>query len=289
LNWVERNPESIQKIRQYVSDFQNIKPTLFEYFEGGSCVLFPVKAESDRGVGILLCFCALYQNISEERLIRLLGDLWKSYGPDFFKLNRLSFQDLQDRINLRSDLQDWVLLSKAPGILRSACDFFYKHGKVIPWIYQMGNAESGVQMLAEEVFLMGKTSPFKSKARYFFWLLTQLPEVESSRFWNNRMLMPVTAGHIRLLREFGPLKKKRNSPWTSPEEKLDYCNRFYQFLFPGQSWKVYAPFDGFLKSTGEFISPLATVHSPKIWRCREVMGGCLNCVLAPECPGREEK
>ncbi len=285
---MERNPELIGKLRTYISDFQTIKPKLFDYFEGGSDPVFPLAPESDRGVALLLCFCALYQNISEKRLVRFLAYLWKEYGTDLFKLNRLPFQDLQERIQKLDDLRDWVLWAKAPGILRSVCDFFYQHGRIVPWMHGQKDAEACVHILADEIFLMGKTSSFKSKPRYFIWLLTQLPGAEPDGFWNERTLLPISAGHIRLLREFGPLKNRRNSPWTTPEEKLSYCNRFYNLLFPGKSWMVYAALDGYLKSMSGFNSPLAAVPAPKMWRCREVLHGCLNCVLVPECPGREE-
>ena len=285
---MERNAKVIGKIRTYVTDFQTVKPKLFDHFQGGSVGTFPLNLESDRGVGLLLYFCALHQNIAEDRLVRVLAYLWEEYGTDPFKLNRLPFEDLQDRIQKLDDLEDWALWSKAPGILRSVSDFFYNHGPLVAWVNESKDAEACVQTLADEIFMMGKTSAFKSKPRYFLWLLTQLPGVNPDRFWNDRALMPITAGHIRFLREFGPLKHKRNSPWTTPEEKLAYCNRFYRRLFPGKSWMVYGALDVYLKSEGGFVSPLVADPPEKKWLCRTAMQGCLNCVLAPDCPGREE-
>jgi hypothetical protein len=294
---VERNPKLIGDLHTFILDFQSVKPGVFEFFQGGSAnTFFPLKPESDRGVALLLCYCALYQNISEKKLVRFLAYLWEAYGTDLFKLNRMPFQALQDKVHAFEGLENWELMPKVPGILRSVCDFFYKRGPLIAWVHKTADAEESVQVLSEEIFFMGKTSQFKSKPRYFLWLLTQLPGAQPELFWTDRMLLPITAGHVRLLRDFGPLKKKRNSPWTTPAEKLNYCNRFYRMLFPGKSWMVYTALDAYLKATGPFLSPAASTLAPatpgmspnKIWRCRQVLGGCINCILAPECQGRDE-
>jgi hypothetical protein len=282
LTWVERNRGQIEKIRTYIAGFGNSRPPVFEWFQGGREPLFPLEPQSDRGTALLLCFCALHQNIRPEKLIRVLAYLWKEYDVDFFRLSKLPFDELQARMRRLTDLDDWVLWPKVPGILRSACDFFFKHGRLLPWVQATGDGEECVRVLCEEIFLMGKTSPFKSKPRYFLWLLTQLPGAEPDRFWSRGTLLPVTPGHIRFMREFGPLKGRKQSPWITPEQKLDYCNRFFRMLAPERPWSVFAPLDAYLRPNG-IAEP-----GERRWLCRDMLGGCLQCVLAPDCPGREE-
>lgn len=288
MTWVENNTKSIQKIRAYISDFQPHKPTLFQFFQGEENPLFPDTVGSDRGIGILLFFCALYQNISESKLIELLVFLRSEFGTDLFKLNRLPFEELQKKIDSRKELSVWDLKSKAPGILRSVCDFFYAKGRVPRWIESCLDAEQCVQILSDEIFMMGKTSSTKGKARYFIWLMTQLPGVIPDPFWGNKMNLPVTQGQVRFLREFGPLKDKKKSPWNTPEEKQDYFNRFYRMLFPGKSWMVYISLDSYLKPTRESSKSSFLLPEFKSWRCRDLLGGCLNCALVADCPGRVE-
>jgi hypothetical protein len=153
--------------------------------------------------------------------------------------------------------------------------------------------------------------------------LTQLPGVDPSVFWTAETLLPLTPGHLRFLREYGPLKNRKQSPWVTPEEKLAYCNRFFRMLFPQNPWVVYTALDAYLKPHG-FRTPKPDHTGPargpagkhatrekhprfhsfapvgsagaaagaagmeQQWACREILGGCLQCILAPECPGREE-
>ncbi len=295
---MERNRDHIEKIRCYVLGFRNARPPVFDWLQGGREPLFPWTPESDRGTAFLLCYCALCQNIGPEKLVRLLAYLWQEYGDDFFRLNKLSFEELQARIGKHPGLQEWVLLPKAPGVLRSVCDFFFKHGRLLPWVRSQADGEASVAVLCDEIFMMGKTSPFKSKARYFLWLLTQLPGSDPAAFWNERTLLPITPGHIRFLREFGPLKNRRQSPWLTPEEKLAYCNRFFRMLLPDHPWSVYTALDSYLKPNGfskQPQFPMLPTHgkpldagSERKWLCRDLLGGCLQCPLAPDCPGRED-
>ncbi|HKP97865.1 MAG TPA: hypothetical protein VJ385_19165 [Fibrobacteria bacterium] len=298
MTWVERNRDQIEKIRLYVSGFRNVRPPVFEWFQGGREPLFPLAPESDRGTALLLAYCALYQNIRPEKLIRVLAYLWKEYDTDFFRLNKLPFDDLQARMRRLTDLDDWVLWPKVPGILRSACDFFFRHGRLLPWVQAQADGEETVRVLCEEIFMMGKTSAFKSKPRYFLWLMTQLPGADPGSFWNDRTLLPLTPGHLRFLREYGPLKNRKTSPWITPEEKIAYCNRFFRMLAPENPWTVYAALDAYLKPNGFSKAPAfpmaATAREgsgpapERKWLCRDILGGCLQCALAPVCPGREE-
>jgi hypothetical protein len=283
LTWVERNRAHLENLRAYVAGFDGRAPAPFAWFQGGPLAKIPLTPESDRGTAVLLCFCALYQGITERKLMGLLASLWEAYGPDFLRLNKLPFEDLQARIDGHPGLADWAIRKQAPGILRSACDFFYKHGRPTAWVESVGDGEACVDILCEEIFLMGKTSLFKSKARYFLWLLTQLPGARPGAFWSERTLLPIAPGHMRFLREFGPLHGRRRVPWSGPEEKLAYVNRFMRLLAPQAPWSAYAPLEAYLKPAGS-----TAPGTPPRWECREALGGCLNCPLAPLCPGREE-
>jgi hypothetical protein len=291
LTWVERNREQIENIRAYVLGFQNVRPPVFRWFQGGAEPVFPWAPQSDRGTAMLLFFCALYQNIREEKLIRFLAYLWKEYDKDVFRLNKVPFAELQERVQRLTDLSDWVLWSKVPGVLRSVCDFFFRHGRLLPWVQVLGDGEKAIEILSDEIFMMGKTSVFKSKPRYFLWLLTQMEGVKAESFWGPKTRLPITPGQMRLLREFGPLKNRKRAPWSTPEEKLGYCNRFFRFLVPERPWSVYTALDAYLKPNG-FSRPSASPQNPdsreeRKWLCRDVLGGCLQCALVANCPGRE--
>lgn len=283
MTWVERNRVHLENCRAYVAGFAGRAPAAFAWFQDGPLAKIPLAPESDRGTAVLLCFCALYQGISERKLMGLLAALWEAYGPDFLRLNKLPFEDLQARIDAHPGLADWPIRKQAPGILRSACDFFYKHGRPAAWVESTGDGEACVQILCDEIFLMGKTSLFKSKARYFLWMLTQLPGARPAVFWSERTLLPIAPGHMRFLREFGPLQGRKRVPWNGPDEKLAYVNRFMRLLAPAAPWSAYAPLEAYLKP-----APSTGPGAPRRWECREVLGGCLNCPLAPLCPGREE-
>jgi hypothetical protein len=280
-SWVERNQTHLGNLRAYVEGFRGRTPSAFAWFQGGARPEFPFGPGSDRGAALLLGFCALYQGISEAKLMGVLTRLWGAYGTDFLKLNKVSFEELQDRIDGQAGLANWSIRKQAPGILRSVCDFFYRHGSPLAWVRGVGDGEECVRVLCDEIFMMGKTSLFKSKARYFLWLLTQLPDSQAESFWTERTLLPITSNHMRFLREFGPLKERKSVPWRGPEEKLDYLNRFFRLLAPQSPWSVYAPLDAYLKA----VDPKET---PPRWECRVALGGCLQCPLAPLCPGREE-
>lgn len=282
MTWVERNRPRLDDIRTYIAGFSAHRPSVFRWFEGGEEPIIPLAPGSDRGTALLLCYCALYQNVSEARLMRLLAGLWREYGPDFLRLNKLPFEALRDRIDAEPGLDDWSIRTQAPGILRSAADFFRAHGRLLPWVRSTGSGEECVRVLCEEIFMMGKTSAFKSKPRYFLWLLTQLPDSSPEGFWGKETLLPITPGHLRFIREFGPLHGRKRSPWVTPEEKLSYVNRFFRLLSPDAPWTAYAPLDAYLKPAG------AGKGGERIWECRRILGGCLNCVMAPDCPGREE-
>lgn len=285
MSWEERNQDLADRIRAYVLEFRDVKPAVFAHFRGGADPVFPLDVASDRGTGLLLYFCALYQNIGEQRLVRVLAYLWKQYDKDLFRVSRLPFLDLQDKVKALTDLHDWPLWPKVPGILRSVADFFFRHGKIVPWVYAEADGEKCVDVLSEEIFLMGKTSVFRSKARYFLWLLTRLEGVDPSRFWTPSTRLTLTLGHSRFLHEFGPLKGRKSAPWVTPAEKLDWFNRFYRLLFPESPWLVFAAFDAYLRPPIGYHARLGG-PAPE-WQCRTVLKGCPNCPLAPECPGRD--
>ena len=279
--WVEHNGALLVDIRAYVAGFRARPPALFAWFSGGTQAELPIVPESDRGVGMLLAFSALYQGIPQETLIRLLAYLWREYGSDFLRLNKLPFDPLKARIEGFPGLAGWGIRKQAPGILRSVCDFFYQFGSPLAWVRSVGDGEECIRVLCEEIFLMGRTSVFKSKARYFLWLLTQLPEAHPETFWTEKTLLPITAGHLRFLREFGPLRTLQAAPWRIAEEKIAYVNRFFRLLSPEAPWTAYAALDAYLKT----VEPR---QAPSRWECRIALGGCPRCALAPHCPAREE-
>jgi len=285
--WAERNRARIGTLRTYVERFPARPPSPFEWFQGGARAEIPLAAGSDRGAGLLLAFCALYQGIPEAKLMGLLAGLWREHGTDFLRLNKLPFDALQARIDGQAGLEGWAIRKQAPGILRSVCDFFYRHGSPLAWIRSVGDAEACVQILCEEIFMMGKTSLFKSKARYFLWLMARLPDAHPETFWTERTLLPITPFHLRFLREFGPLRDHRSAPWHGPGEKLDYVNRFFRLLAPDAPWSAYAPLDAFSKPIPH--APVPTGRAQPQWECRIAWGGCLECPLAPICPGREDQ
>jgi len=293
LTWVDENAQSISQLRTYVLNFQKVKPSVFDYFVDGATAQLPLAVNSDRGVAFLLYYCALKQEITEKKLMGLLVSLWNFYEADLFKINRLPFDELQSKILLHQELKDWEFLPKAAGILRSVSDFFYHFGKILPWIMEKKSGEKSIQILSDEIFMMGKTSVLKSKARYFLWLLTQIFESETDTFWDHKTLVLTTPGHTRALREFGPLKNRKSTPWTTTLGKTQYLNRFYNLLFPNQSWKVYTAFDLYLKpldlnSKTPLSSPSILAANSKTWKCKIILKGCINCVLAPTCPGRDD-
>jgi hypothetical protein len=285
LSWARENRELLDRIRAYILEFKDSRPAFFENFQGGSDPIFPLEVHSERGVGMLLYFCALYQGIGEGRLSRVLAYLWKQYDKDLFRLGRLPFLDLQDRMKALTDLHDWPLWSKSPGILRSVADFFYRHGGLLAWVHAQGDAEKCITTLSEEIFLMGKTSLFRSKARYFLWMVTRIDGARPERFWTPETRLPLTLGHGRFIREFGPLKGRKAVPWTRPEEKLDFFHRFHRLLNPDAPWLVFPALDAFMRPQAG--PRKETEKAAPEWLCRKVLGGCVRCPLAPECPGRD--
>lgn len=279
--WVERHRDQIEILRTYVAGFRGHVPDIFSRLGKGAGSDFEFGPDSERGTAILLCFAALYQGIAAAKLMELLAALWRGYGSDFLRLNRLPFDGLKARINGHPGLENWEIRKQAPGILRSVCDFFYRHGSPLSWARSVGDAEECIGILCEEIFLMGKTSIFKSKPRYFLWLLTQVPESHPETFWTARSLLPITPGHLRFMREFGPLQGRESVPWRKPEEKLAYVNRFLRLLAPDSPWSAYAPLDAYLK-------PAFPADKPHRWECSRILEGCMECPLAPSCPGREE-
>lgn len=275
---MEENTDTISALREYVQGFEKIRPSVFDYFEGGSNPLIPLPVESERGAGTLFFFASLYQNITEPVLMRILSELWKEFGTDIFKLNRLPFARLNSKILSLPGTEKWAFAQQAAGVLRSGCDFFYAHGGLLAWVEKEKDAENCVEIMCRDVFLMGKTSVLKWKPRYFMWLLTQLKNISPDFFWNDRALVPITQGHTRIMREFGPLRKGR-VPWTTPAEKQDYFNRFYRMLFPGESFRVYLPFDRYLKPGDLNPSDLQ-------FQCLDAVKHCRNCRLVELCPGK---
>lgn len=272
MTWVESHGGEVESFRAYIRGFDGILPEPLLYFRGGKSPIFPFDLESDQALGLLLLYCSLAQDISEARLIGFLGELCARYGTDIFRLNRLPFEDLQSLVDGSPQLRNWSLRAQAPGILRSAGDFFYRHGSPRAFLEGLQDGEQLIAHLAGEIFLMGRTSPYKNKARYFLFLLTQLPAAPGRRLWAKTRAGPLTPGHTRFMHFLGPLKKKTLLPWTDPFGRLGYFYRFFDYLFPGESFRTFLPLEAFLKrqSAGTFL-------------CQLRMGACANCPLRTLC------
>ncbi len=279
MTWLERNRERVEAIREFVNETGSTAPSIFRYFLDGAEPRLPFPVLSDRGLGFLLFHCALFQAISEDELDRLLLDLFEEYGLDIFRLSRLPYLPLEAFFHRRRHLQGWTILQQAPGILRSVCDFFYKHGGPKALLEAKGwNSEHWVENVSEEVFLMGKSSATRFKARLSGCFFAIAGMGANTNFWNLKSLVPLSRGHLRFMRTVGPLSGRRRMNSEGWQETIDYHNRFYRVLFPSDTYRVFLPLDSFLK-------PMTGGG----YRCKEIMGGCGRCRISTWCPGAEKE
>lgn len=270
---MHKNTGLIESIKVFVQKLNNQQPLILDYFPSGNRPRFKFGPQLEKGARLLLVFSSLYQDISEENLVELLLELEAEFAEGLFSLNKIPFETLRDFLNNSLYTKNWSLLPKAPGILRSVSDFFLTNGNVLEQASKHQSSESLVNLLSQSIFYMGKHSANKFKARYFIWLLIQA-NVEIGRLlWNDTSRLPLTIGAGRLLKLIGPLKGNTRE-FQSPEEKLNYFNRFYCYLFPSDHWRVFAPFDAFLKKT-----------SITTYCCQQMLGGCILCPLHNQCPG----
>lgn len=275
--------------------------------------LFPFRADSDRGLGILLLAAALHRPAARwsgetgascaegtERsdttaqrhaggsgkargfggdAAGVVAGVYRAYGTDVFRLNRMPFEPLKARVDVLAAHWEEAERARIPGILRSVCDFFYRVGPLRAWMAE-ADWEQRVGEIAQEIYWMGARSPSRTKARLFFWLACQIPGFGGSDAMRPRaecFAWPVGEGHMRLL--FDILKPPRatvsalRSAGKRGEAFADLARR----VFPEEPWRLYVPFDAFLAPDGH-DGPLST------FRCRTVQGGCRPCALSSVCP-----
>jgi hypothetical protein len=271
---IETTPAVIAKIRLYAEAFDKRPPPILAHFPGGADPVFPFAADSDRGLGILLFAAALHHPGGEAAVARLLAGLYRAHGNDIFKLNRLPFEPLRDQVNalaaegrgMNEEARDRI-----PGILRSACDFFYRVGALGPWLASASDWEIRAGELCNEIYWMGAHSRARTKARLFFWLACQVPGFGARHSQAAAFEWPISDGHMRFWIDI--LKPGRTAGGRTPEERVTAFAAFARTVFPGAPWRLFQPLDNFLRrdGAGGYV-------------CRNVQGGCRPCPLSALCP-----
>ncbi len=272
MNWQERNAPLVEGLNAYIDRFSAEKPTALSLFKSSDSHqgIFPFAPDSDKGLGMLLHFSALFQEIGEERLSEGLGQLYQEIGDQIFRLNKIPFDILQSTVNAVPAWRQWPLLLKVPGILRSVCDFFFTHGGLRERLSQCNDGEEEVAFLAREIFLMGKTSLHRFKARYFLWLCGLASLSGSLRV--PTIMPPLTGGHVRFMSWVGPYKGVSNPPLP---QRLEQYHNFLERTVEGGATRAFIPLEAFLNRSG--------LNS---WKCRTLMGNCSSCPLERFCPGK---
>ncbi len=283
---IEVVPEILTRLRAYAEPFAAHPPALLSRF---SCApsdgapgeaLFPFAADSDRGLGILLLAAALHRPGSGpggygHDAAAVIAGLYRGYGLDIFRLNRLPFETLRARTDLLAVHGNAGERARIPGILRSVCDFFYRVGPLASWMAE-AEWEQRAGEIAQEIYWMGARSPSRTKARLFFWLACQIPGFGARvdmRPRAERFAWPVGDGHMRLL--FDILKPPRGSitALRSADKRGEAFADLARRVFPEEPWRLYLPLEAFLRADG---------HGD--FACRAVQGGCRRCPLASLCP-----
>ena len=270
MTWASQNAELIGSIRAYVRKFENQRPPLFQYFGKGNKPCFNFPLQSEKGMKVLLIYSALNQDITEDELAEFVIKLYARHSDDLFFCNQITFGSLKSSIEYFIP-GGWILGQKVPGILRSVGDFFLVHGDLGSLIQRLKSSEELVKLLSREIFFMGKSSIMKFKARNFVWMLALAFTGKGINIWNDSSLLPVSPGANRFMYFVGPLKSRKAIKLTG-EEKIDYFNRFYRFLFPEESWKVNSAFNAFKRRMNS-----------RLFECRSVLSGCGNCPLDKYC------
>ena len=253
-------------LRKYAGRFA-ARPPIFASFPEGGRPVFPFAADSDRGLGVLLLYAALYRPGGEARAAEAVAGLYRSLGLEVFKLNRIPFPRLKKALE-GFPFPDAEERRRAPGILRSVCDFFYRAGSLKRWLAAASDWEHCVRELSERIYWMGKRSRLKTKARHFLWLcaLAGCARCRGARGFS----WPVSRGHGRYYRHI--LRPPRSGD-QAPESRQEWFSRLASAAFPEAPWKLFAPLEAYLRPDPE--------HG---YLCRKVQGGCRPCPLSETCP-----
>jgi len=294
---IEITPDILNRIRVYAEAFASCRPAILTLFAAGApdatdasdasgassedASLFPFAADSDRGLGILLLASALHRPGAPGSAgfgagaASVIAGLYRGYGNDVFRLNRLPFETLRTRTDALAATWDDAERARIPGILRSVCDFFFRVGPLGTWLAD-ADWEQRAGELAQEIYWMGARSSTRTKARLFFWLACQIPGFGARADMRPRALRftwPVSDGHMRVL--FDIFKPARGSiaALRRPEGRGEAFAELARRVFPDEPWRLYRPFEAFLCPDGQGG-----------FQCRAVQGGCRPCALAPLCP-----
>jgi hypothetical protein len=280
---IEATAGVVNIFRDYAEKFAAHPPAILDYFaradKGDSEeALFPFAPDSDRGLGILLLAASLHRPDASSSFGResatIVAGLYRHFGTDVFKLNRVPFANLQAHIEVLASGLDAEDRARVPGILRSVCDFFYRVGPLVSWLADAPDWEQRVAELSHEIYWMGAHSRTRTKARLFFWLACAIPGFgtrSDMQTQAQRFVWPVGDGHMRFV--FDILKPPRGAARGAPEVRLEAYADFARMVFPESPWQLYLPLESFLKPDGAGG-----------YRCRSVQGGCRPCPLSSLCP-----
>jgi hypothetical protein len=269
LTWVSQNTALIEDIRAYAGCFKDVRPLVFQCFEGGTHPVLPYRLLSEEGFKMLLIYASLFQDVTEKQLVGFLRRLYECFGSRLFTLNTVLFDELSAVVDKAVGFE-WPLRTKVPGILRSCADFFTMHGGIRRLINVSRGSEALVDLVSKGIFFMGKSSGMKFKARTFARLAVLADTSLAASFWSETSVLPFSKGANRLIYYIGPLRDGRKK--MAGDLKLDYFNRFYNLLFPGESWRLYEAFDAYQKR--EKINE---------FKCQQILSGCNRCVLNRHC------
>ena len=262
----------LNAFRLYAVPFVGHPPAIITRFPGGKDPMFPFEIGSDRGLGVLLLCAALYRPGAETRAANIIAGLYGRMGNGIFKLNRIPFETLQSELASLPIAPDAGEQKRIPGILRSACDFFYKAGSLWRWMASAKDWESLVLELSEAIYWMGKHSKWRIKSRYFFWLASFQTDFAVRFPQTGNFLWPVGEGHSRFRRNLLP-SKGGYAFASTPESQMRFFFKLGVEFFPGEPWKLFQPLDAYLRPEKE--------HE---YLCRKVQGSCHLCPLQKLCP-----
>ncbi len=265
-----------KNIQLYFQSFSEIRPPIFAFFPGGKTSLFPFGMDSDRGMGILLLTASLYRPGGEGWSAQIIAGLFESFGVEIFKLNRIPFSKLFKALSKLPQWPDPEEQKKVPGILRSVCDFFYGVGGLGNWLSTSTDWEVNARELCESIFWMGKRSRLRTKARYFFWLISFQPDFGKRYKQAYAFQWPISEGHARFYHNL--LQTKYWKAFTSPEAKLTWFYQLGKQLLPKEPWRLFIPLQAYLN-----------LVQKSVYACREVQGDCSSCPLNSICPVANRK
>lgn len=263
------NEKLLNSLRAYTSAFDSYRPPFFDYAKGERNASLPFPLYSERFLRWVLIRSALHQGIDDKNLDRIMLGLYHTFKDDLFSISTLPIERIEEFWKQDPILENWDLLPRASGIVRSVSDFFLVHGslkEVLPRCTTQADAE---ELLCQHIFFFGKKSAYRFKARIFLYIARKCTRTLLDH-WNAKpVVWPPSLGWWKAMRI---LIKKDKDAMLSPEESLELSNRFYQKV--GRPDSALIAFVHFRKKVG-----LGE------WACRTYFGSCPNCPLYGPCPG----